>query len=102
MNTFEFDASKWNSVLDMCASLHVALKSPEGYGCSVMALFEAMVWDHADDPEYPSLTIRIFRIGDAPQAVRDQLLLIRGLVPEVLAEFRARDGRDFGLNFELS
>jgi hypothetical protein len=101
MKILNLDASQWKSPVDFYAAVNAAVKAPEGYSHGVNALFEAMIWDHAGDPDYPPYAVRIYNLPAAPQDVQDEVSLIAKLVPEVLTEFQQRKGRSFPLAFEI-
>lgn len=99
MKILNFDAARWETPIDIYADINAAVDAPVGYGKSVNALFEAMVWDHADDPSYPPYAIHIRNLKSAPKDVQNEVSLISSLVPEVLSEFQEREGRAFPLQF---
>lgn len=70
MKNFDFDAAKWMKPLEAYLDINAALGSPDGYGQSPDGLLEAMIWDHADDPEYPPYAVRIRNLQSAPQEVQ--------------------------------
>jgi hypothetical protein len=100
MHVIDLDATGWKTILDFYDALLPELGAPAGHGRSVDALIDSMIWGGINALE-PPVTVRVWQLASAPQAVRDAVELTRRALAEARAEFHARKGDDVDVRLKI-
>ena len=113
MKMIELDSTGWKNLADFGSAVHTSLGAPSGYNnAHIDALLEAIYWDHAyadlnrkDNEPYtitPPFTLKVKNLARAPQAVRDDILLIQRSLDDAHQWFRHKWGHDVDIRLEIA